>query len=70
MLASSLVALSLFDIFQEEFILMATFGNKFSTLVQEMLLFCPCNDVLFCFAKITMSCTASIRGGICSYTPF
>ena len=49
---------------------MATFGNKFCMLVKKTLLICPLNYVLFCYAQITMSCTASIRGGICSYTPF
>ena len=32
---------------------MVTFGNKFCTLVQKMLLICHPNYVLFCYAQIT-----------------
>ena len=43
---------------------------KFCTLVQKILSICSRNYVLFCYAQITMSCTTSIRGGVCSYIPF
>ena len=61
------IAVNQYDASQEEFIMMATFGNKFCTLVQKALLICPRNYVLFCYAQITTSCTTSARGGVCSY---
>ena len=44
---------------QEEFILMATFGNKFCALVQKGLLICPSNYVLFCYAHSGIIFTAA-----------
>ena len=41
--------------FQEEFISIATFGNKFYTFVQKTLLICPRNYVLYCYAQIIAS---------------